>query len=546
MAENEGASKTVGPARPTIALPPRENLFMWGSEASPGPMTLVSSFFSDNDPDSDCRSFSQLLAGAMGSPVAFPTRRNTFSVENLADDSAGDRDSGDVGGVSGGGVAGAGGGGLRFKQSRPFSLAIAQSPLFTVPPGLSPASLLDSPGFFPSGQGPFRMSHQQVLAEVTAKAAQSQSHVPIRTEYPSSLSAATTASLACTTGPSVNATPLKQMPVLTSETKTTTMESQGVSHFDQRSQQPTLTVDKPADDGYNWRKYGQKQVKGSEYPRSYYKCSHPSCPVKKKVERSLDGQITEIIYKGQHNHERPQPNRRAKEGGLLPSVPSELNGNTNLAVDSEKCSIGQTGNLSRSYEIIDGPSVSRRDQESGIVTTEQLSGSSDGEEEVGDADVRRDDGDDNEPDPKRRNINLQVNESTSSHKTVTEPRIIVQTTSEVDLLDDGYRWRKYGQKVVKGNPHPRSYYKCTNVGCNVRKHVERASTDPKAVITTYEGKHNHDVPAARNSSHNTANSTQSKPLGSISDKHGSVKGVEYGNNYRQPVSLVRLKEEHIT
>lgn len=38
---------------------------------------------------------------------------------------------------------------------------------------------------------------------------------------------------------------------------------------------------------------------------------------------------------------------------------------------------------------------------------------------------------------------------------MTEPKIIVQTRSEVDLLDDGYRWRKYGQKVVKGNPHPR-------------------------------------------------------------------------------------------
>lgn len=33
----------------------------------------------------------------------------------------------------------------------------------------------------------------------------------------------------------------------------------------------------------------------------------------------------------------------------------------------------------------------------------------------------------------------------------------------------------------------------------MRKHVERASNDPKSVITTYEGKHNHDVPAARNS-----------------------------------------------
>jgi len=71
--------------------------------------------------------------------------------------------------------------------------------------------------------------------------------------------------------------------------------------------------------------------------------------------------------------------------------------------------------------------------------------------------------------------------------------------SDIDILDDGYRWRKYGQKVVKGNPNPRSYYKCTTVGCPVRKHVERASHDLRAVITTYEGKHNHDVPAARGS-----------------------------------------------
>lgn len=43
----------------------------------------------------------------------------------------------------------------------------------------------------------------------------------------------------------------------------------------------------------------------------------------------------------------------------------------------------------------------------------------------------------------------------TTHRSVTEPKIVVQTRSEVDLLDDGYRWRKYGQKVVKGNPHPR-------------------------------------------------------------------------------------------
>ena len=43
----------------------------------------------------------------------------------------------------------------------------------------------------------------------------------------------------------------------------------------------------------------------------------------------------------------------------------------------------------------------------------------------------------------------------TGNRTVREPRVVVQTKSEIDILDDGYRWRKYGQKVVKGNPNPR-------------------------------------------------------------------------------------------
>jgi hypothetical protein len=36
-----------------------------------------------------------------------------------------------------------------------------------------------------------------------------------------------------------------------------------------------------------------------------------------------------------------------------------------------------------------------------------------------------------------------------------EARYAFQTRSQVDILDDGYRWRKYGQKAVKNNPFPR-------------------------------------------------------------------------------------------
>nr|AIE43903.1 WRKY transcription factor 99 [Gossypium hirsutum] len=40
-------------------------------------------------------------------------------------------------------------------------------------------------------------------------------------------------------------------------------------------------------------------------------------------------------------------------------------------------------------------------------------------------------------------------------KMIRKPRYAFQTRSEVDILDDGYRWRKYGQKAVKNNKFPR-------------------------------------------------------------------------------------------
>ncbi|GLJ18738.1 hypothetical protein SUGI_0334450 [Cryptomeria japonica] len=76
-----------------------------------------------------------------------------------------------------------------------------------------------------------------------------------------------------------------------------------------------------------------------------------------------------------------------------------------------------------------------------------------------------------------------------------EPRFAFMTKSDVDNLEDGYRWRKYGQKAVKNSPHPRSYYRCTNNKCSVKKRVERSSEDPGIVITTYEGQHSHHSPA---------------------------------------------------
>jgi hypothetical protein len=76
-------------------------------------------------------------------------------------------------------------------------------------------------------------------------------------------------------------------------------------------------------------------------------------------------------------------------------------------------------------------------------------------------------------------------------------RVPAISSKMADIPPDDYSWRKYGQKPIKGSPHPRGYYKCSSVrGCPARKHVERALDDPTMLIVTYEGDHNHSLSVA--------------------------------------------------
>ncbi|XP_022737542.1 probable WRKY transcription factor 27 [Durio zibethinus] len=68
-----------------------------------------------------------------------------------------------------------------------------------------------------------------------------------------------------------------------------------------------VTADNLSSDPWAWRKYGQKPIKGSPYPRNYYRCSSSKgCSARKQVERSnLDPNIFIVSYTGDHTHPRP-------------------------------------------------------------------------------------------------------------------------------------------------------------------------------------------------------------------------------------------------
>ncbi|OIT38728.1 putative wrky transcription factor 27 [Nicotiana attenuata] len=79
-----------------------------------------------------------------------------------------------------------------------------------------------------------------------------------------------------------------------------------------RKNQPGKTVHEVSqeeliDFTWAWRKYGQKPIKGSLFPRNYYRCStSKDCDARKHIEKSpRDPNLFIVAYSGEHNHPPP-------------------------------------------------------------------------------------------------------------------------------------------------------------------------------------------------------------------------------------------------
>ncbi|OWM65824.1 probable WRKY transcription factor 32 [Punica granatum] len=250
-------------------------------------------------------------------------------------------------------------------------------------------------------------------------------------------------------------------------------------------QKPALTlaaVKASCADGYNWRKYGQKQVKSPQGSRSYFRCTYSECCAKKVEFCDQSGHVLETIYKNQHNHDPPKKVNNVRQSRIVKSAGPVVE--HNAKEHSIRVLNGSNPSASSGESVRDTSMLYEGKSQDSCGFNGNPGTTTEKEEALG-------------SEPKRRGKKNSLSHSSPVLKPGKKPKVVVHAAGDVGVSGDGYRWRKYGQKMVKGNPHPRNYYRCTSAGCPVRKHIETAVDNASAVTITYKGMHDHDMPVPK-------------------------------------------------
>ncbi|GJW54853.1 WRKY domain-containing protein [Tanacetum coccineum] len=191
-----------------------------------------------------------------------------------------------------------------------------------------------------------------------------------------------------------------------------------------------IEVEKALDDGYIWRKYGQKKVLGCEYPRAYYRCSYGSthgCCAKKQVQRSsVDPPVYEVTCMGYHTCSTR----------LMTSAESACKTlrtrDSSTATESDSTFTDSHFELPKSPQMLDSIKLSSR-----------------------------------------RGRNAEWTQ-----------HLHVSPKTEFDIPpDDGYSWKMYGQREPVGAKCSR----CTS--CGAKKRAQRSDNDPSIWEIAYKGTH---------------------------------------------------------
>ncbi|KAK4774227.1 hypothetical protein SAY87_029246 [Trapa incisa] len=163
------------------------------------------------------------------------------------------------------------------------------------------------------------------------------------------------------------------------------------------------------------------------------RCGHSECCAKKIEFSDQSGYVMEIIYKSGHSHDPPGKVNSVRESRILKNAGSLIENNT--GENSNKVFYGSIP-LASSIKTL-------------MVFGEEHADSNGFND---DAETTFKSEDAIEPVTKHWRKKHGTSLPSPLSKREKKRKFVVHATGDGDMSGDGYRWRKYGQKIVKGKP----------------------------------------------------------------------------------------------